>query len=1271
MLKKFTMYCYLLIIFSMKSTLAQNQLEALNNFTVLTEGNLVNNNFYTFKGLMGSQGNVTGTYPKVDSVLRSTNSTLINALNQMNDLKLYLNLENGTEISDFNSELIVGVYTVPTNFQSNEYQSIKLVGNSTDTIIINIDGDLILKESTNIILQGILPENVFWNITGELKIERRSWVYGTFFATGNIIVEDEVYGAISVFSESDITLGASDIFTSTNYLKINNEILSQIPCNLPCIESNLVANGDFSALPNCVSTTNANGFNTDLIYKIGVVPSDPCILNVSEVKHYKIDNALNYWNNQCISTIADHTDNGSNLFFVDAFKYLTDNLGQYIEDTTNNLIWGQTINNIEPGKEYLFYFWSTNINQTHNSPLHLRILFNNIELPNTRKTIPGKIVQWSQHCIIWTAPGNIGDPTFSVTINIKQVDDFRNSGSGQDIVIDDIVFGKRGAIPVQITSTVTSNYCTGNSTTLSVLNPVAGYNYQWQLNGVNINGAVRNKYIATVSGNYSVIGYSNQGCLLMSNILSVTITALTGEFTHYTVTGNSSQIWTAGSTNNPFASDNGTVWIKNSLTIPSGKNITIKGMRFEFGAEAVLIIQAGATLTIEKNGNTPAILTSYNCPYTMWEGVQIASTLYTRGALVIKESCILENARIGVSNYSNVDDIRVEYYGFITATGAIFRNNFIAVKLDSKNSKGANTPRLNSSSFTGCQFLTTANMKDLATYEDGKHKTFVELSYINGVRFIGNTFKNSYHPSHPSYINNVFDEAKVTRNKGITALNASFKMESNIPNIFTNLWVGVDYSNLVQTFSNQIFYKVEFGSVAYGIILRGGNGVKVSNCKFNVDPAYSTGSVKVPKSFIGINSRGSVGYTFDNNQFEDGYCGIVSKSAGSKNIPAYIYRNTFSNVGKRTKGKGQGIYALGQNQPVQVKCNTFISSNMSDNVQNHWVSDGVMNEQGKCKSNDNTSPANNIFMGYNPVNADIYAKQPESGFIYNTQNTAISSIMPYYKEASANMTSVYVKNCNGNYDPEDACPDLNQTIINELIDEINIAISNEDDSLLTQLLNEAVHYYENEDSTGESTITFLNETPHSVAKWMLVAKYIQSDEYMLANDILEVLTVNTEEEQAEKQLFQLLIQLENENASLLELNQSAIDQITSLAELDFAVSYEAQGILHYLYGNAFYIPLPYEDESELPIFNADTTSSSNPNINIYPNPTNNYITISNPNNIGIYKVELQNINSSTIFSEVVSNSNIVNLETITNGIYLVVIHANNGEKTIKKLVISK
>ena len=376
-------------------------------------------------------------------------------------------------------------------------------------------------------------------------------------------------------------------------------------------------------------------------------------------------------------------------------------------------------------------------------------------------------------------------------------------------------------------------------------------------------------------------------------------------------------------------------------------------------------------------------------------------------------------------------------------------------------------------------------------------------------------------------------------------------------------------------------------------------------------------------------------------------------------------------MGKKSKGKGQGVYALGQNQPLQVKCNTFISSTVSDIVQNHWVSDGLMNTQGYCDPGDNSAPANNIFLGYSPINADIYAKQPESGFIYNTQNTSVASIMPLYKEGTANMTSVYVNNCNGTYIPEEACYGGYPPPINEILDGINTAISNEDDVTLTQLLTYAVQYYEKEDSTGESTITFLNETPHAIAKWMLVAKYLQSDEYSQANDVLEILSTNTEEEEAEKQFYQLLIQLENEDASLLELSQSATDQLTELAELEYAVSYEAQGILHNVNGNAYYIPLPYEEESERPIFNADTTTSTISDLSIYPNPTNNYITISNPNNIGIDKVEVQNMSGATILSVEMPKSNIINVESIANGMYLVVIHIKTGEKTIKKLVITK
>jgi hypothetical protein len=1062
-----------------------------------------------------------------------------------------------------------------------------------------------------------------------------------------------------------VTLGASEIYTSTHYLKIRDEVLSQIPCNLPCIESNLIINGNFSASPNCVTTpATANGFNTDLQYKIGPYNNTPCLLATSETNHYKIDNARNSWNFQCLETIADHTGDGGNLFFVDAFRYNLDPNGIPLADTVENLIWEQTISNVEAGKEYLFYFWSTNINLSKIKPLNLRILFNDTELPNTRYTIPGKIVQWSQHCIVWTAPGTIGGPSTSVKISIRQTFPFHESGDGQDVVIDDITFGKRGAIPVQITSTVTSNYCTGNNTTLSVVNPIAGYTYQWMLNGSNITGATGSSYVATVAGNYSVSGYSNQGCSISSNILAVTITNLVGE--NYNVSVTTSQTWTPSS--NPLISSGGTVWIKNSMSIGSGVNLTIKGMRFEFSPNAIVYVHAGATLTLESESGVPTIFTAYNCPNTMWNGIKVYSTTSANGKLVVNQNCVIEHARIGVSNEPTSPSAKVNYTGYVVATGAIFRNNYIAIKLNSKASNGAPLARTNQSRFTSCQFLTTANMKDAITYADGRHKTFVDLSYVNSVYFSTNTFKNSFHMTHPASVNNVFDEAKVTQNKGISSIVSSYRI-TNCE--FINLWVGADYSNGVGVSVNQRFEDSYFKSVAYGIILRGGSGINVNGCSFMVDPNYTTGSTKVPKFFVGINARGSVGYTFSYNIFSDGYCGIISKSAGLKNYTSNIYRNTFVDVGKKNKGAGQGIYMLGYNLPVQVTCNTFISTDVANRVQNHWVSDGVMDAQGYCDPSEPTAPAGNRFEQVNPVNADIWAKNDESGFTYSTHSTSIAEITPLFKEGTANMTSVYVTNCSQFYEENEVCTGYEPREINMIRDDINTAVSNEDPEALSYLLFEAIQYYEEADTTGESTIELLNETPHTVAKWMLVARYIQGERYDDANDLLEILPVNTEEEQAEQTFYQLLVQLENNDASMIELDQSAIDQLTVLAESEFYVSFEAQGILHYLYGNAYYIPLPYEEESEGPIQNPDSTSSFISQLSIYPNPSTGTITIDKPTDVTIAKIELQNMNGAVIVSESVLKSNQVELGDLPNGMYIVAIYTMKGDRIMKKLIISK
>lgn len=77
------------------------------------------------------------------------------------------------------------------------------------------------------------------------------------------------------------------------------------------------------------------------------------------------------------------------------------------------------------------------------------------------------------------------------------------------------------SVHVTITSDVLSIPCTGGSVNFTVSNPIPGYSYQWQLDGVDITGATGTTYSTTIIGIYSCVVSASCGTAA-SNPIKIT-----------------------------------------------------------------------------------------------------------------------------------------------------------------------------------------------------------------------------------------------------------------------------------------------------------------------------------------------------------------------------------------------------------------------------------------------------------------------------------------------------------------------------------------------------------------------------------------------------------------------------------------------------------------------------------------------------------------------------------------------------------------------------
>lgn len=465
------------------------------------------------------------------------------------------------------------------------------------------------------------------------------------------------------------------------------------------------------------------------------------------------------------------------------------------------------------------------------------------------------------------------------------------------------------------------------------------------------------------------------------NSINPTCCIVVNTFNQNTYSATANATWTAATTSsNPF-NTTGTVKIQTELRIPTNRNITIQGMRFEFAPGAKLIIEAGARLTVDNS-----TLTSTNCQ-GLWQGIEVQgnhlvsqyatnpSGLRTQGHLIIKNNSLIENAKEAITLWIQPANLTATG-GIVWANNSTFRNNWRCAEfMKYDNFTILNKPANNLSYFRDCIFETTL---ELLNHGELPY-AFITMWEVDGVGIQGNTFRNT---------SGIADIKKA--GLGIKSIDAKYGVQgyctaptpygtpcpasSVVPNRFQGLTYGIDAFTLnvinTVTISNNVF-----DNNWRAVLLRGMDFATVKENSFNVG-APTSGTTDYES--YALYTEDCSGYKIEGNSFNSTHNGTIGTyTQNSGTATNLIYRNSFNNLGiGSVAGLTNGAGTIG----LEYRCNTYNTA-LADIV---LASGAIAQNQGVCNVG-TSNPAGNTFG--NPFFYHLYKDPAAAPFNYYFHST--------------------------------------------------------------------------------------------------------------------------------------------------------------------------------------------------------------------------------------------------------------------------------------------
>ncbi len=631
---------------------------------------------------------------------------------------------------------------------------------------------------------------------------------------------------------------------------------------------------------------------------------------------------------------------------------------------------------------------------------------------------------------------------------------------------------------------------------------------------------------------------------------------------------------------NPLNNGSSIARIKGTLHIPSGSHITIQNMELRFGLDGKIRIEPDASLTIDGTKLTG----NANCS-NMWLGVEVIGTGITglpdqieQGQFISQNHSIIEQAIVGVINGNFNTNLTNEYGGFISCTQTTFNNCHFGIKMWNRNKNAEYTSEINSCTFTG-----STSWQPYSSIRPVEHVALVDVigghSSLPGIDIV---FRNTY--GRNTFINADY---------GVGCLNTRniILNFADFTGCGTGIWAGI--ANSVNPSASKFEYLV-FEDCHTSIRLMNTNGDIIGDNVFNrfSNPQHL--------NFFGVFAEGARGFKIVDNTFNRMRYGVWCNNSGS--VGGSISSNNGGNIFNEC---WRGIDCRGDNQNLQIKCNTFNNVNQPGNeFSTAWYIGGDLGDQGSTGCP--TCPAGNVFFRA-PGRMDLYAEPgvpstqcPATNFCYFRNSQPPSVIPLLYTPVTIFVDDTQI--------PKTASSCVGQQMMAMAGNDPGLAqniITSEQDQIKQQLMvNELIAWYQVEAMEVEA-IDYLEQRNDEASKKLLLPLYLKEGEISNARMLLnEHCLKNDDESQTYCHLNTMLIDWYDNGLSPFYMTYSERLILEEIANGLTTSAAQAQALLKMVYEAEIEVWHP-SDTGNARMARPDHYQTDLPRIRIHPNPSQN------------------------------------------------------------------